>query len=260
MTISFNLKKVFIGVGVVATITVVFFVHALAGLGASPITFAKPPAFVDEYALKFGPTQASPFSTRVGIDSSELPEPIPAKWTRDFFNEAALVRNVMLNGESPDKLIALFTHPEKETRVKTAFAFGAVNIMMSHDYGSGYPEKRKQFWQDVEEHLPDIQNALFEALIVSAEEKSRNQLPYTIAWMPVNEQAKNQMLAWAAKHHPDAWVRRFGVYYVVKFGGYEELAADLIQSQVHDPVFKVRNEVLTQKIRRFKELFLGKEG
>lgn len=259
MNISFNLKKLLIAAGVITAIICIFLVHALSGLGASPVTFSKPPELVEQYALKFGPTQASPFSTRVGVDESELPTPIPAKWTRDYFNEAALVRNVMLTGESLDKLIQLFTHPDKEKRVKVAFAFGAVNIMMSHDYGSGYPEKRKQFWQDVEQHLPDIQNALFEALIVSAEEKSRNHLPYTIAWMSINEQQKNQMLTWAAKHHPDPWVRRFCVYYVVKFGGDEALASAIIESRVDDPVFRVRNEVLTQRIRRFKEIFVGKE-
>ena len=259
MNIRFNVKKLLIAIGVIATITIIFLVHALLGLSAGPVTFSKPPEFVEEYALKFGPAQASPFSSRVGVDESELPSPIPAKWTRDFFNKAALVRNVMLNGESPEQLIELFTHPEKEKRVKIAFAFGAVNIMMSHDYGSGYPEKRKQFWQDVEQHLPDIQNALFEALIVSAEERSRNYLPYTIAWMPINQQLKNEMLTWAAKHHPDAWVRRFCVYYVVRFGENEQLAMELLESGVHDPVFRVRNEVLTQKIRRFKEMIIGKD-
>jgi len=259
MKLTPTLSKLVIVTSTIVLVVIAFFIHALAGLGASPVTFTEPPAFVEQYASRFNdseqPLQPQQLETNHTPDETE----IPAKWTRDYFNEAAMVRNVILNSESPEKLLQLFTHPEKEKRVKIAFAFGAVNIMMSHDDGSGYPEKRKQFWLDVEEHLPDIQNALFEALVVSAKEYSRNQLPYTIAWMPLNQQKKNEMLTWAAKHHPSPWVRRFCVYYVIKFGGNEELADSIIKESVHDPVFRVRNEVLIQRFRRFKESIFGTE-
>ena len=145
MKLNITFKTLLIVVAIIAILAIIFFVHALAGLGSGPVTFAKPPVFVQEYAAKFGPLEVSPFSdsARAGVYDWEQKQPVPAKWTRDYFNEAALVRNVMLNDESPEKLISLFTHPEKEKRVKIAFAFGAVNIMMSHDDARSKARRRR---------------------------------------------------------------------------------------------------------------------
>jgi len=54
--------------------------------------------------------------------------------------------------------------------VNVASAFANVNIEYTHDEESSFPEKRNQFGIDAKEHFPEIQNALSEALIASAEE------------------------------------------------------------------------------------------
>ena len=130
-------------------------------------------------------------------------------------------------------------------------AFSAVNVKFSHNEETGFAEKRRQFWLDVEEHLPDIQNALSEALITSAEEGTANYIPYTLAWMPGQGRETVELLSWAAKHHPYWWVRRFSVYFVVEFGQNQELANQLLQNRTHDPEYRVRKEVLDLRIKRF---------
>lgn len=250
MKVSVVLKKVIISLGVLVLAIVLFLVHALAGLGSSPVDFAEPPRFVEQYAYN-----KYPLNTQI-----EQNESAKIKLTTDYFNEAALVRNVIVNGESTDELIRLFTHSDKAKRVKIAFAFGEVNFKLSHDEGTGFDEKRVKFWEEVEKHNADIQNALFEALIVSAEERTRNFIPYTLAWWMQEQKPKAlDMLVWAAKHHPDAWVRNFSVYYVVQFGDNEKHATELIEDRTHDPVFRVRKQVLEQRIRRLKESVFAKE-
>ena len=251
MNISFTFKNLIIATAVVAMVVVVFLVHALAGLSARPVVFADPPAFVERYAAEMDHSDPSSPPKEPETDGGHVDESESAKMTTDFSNEDALVRNVILDGESPDVLLRLFTHPEKAQRVKMASAFAAVNIEFTHDEESGFAEKRRQFWVDVEEHLPDIQNALSEALIASAEEGTTTYIPYTLAWMPGQDRETVEMLAWAAKHHPDPWVRRFSVYFVVRYGGHEELAGPLLRNRTHDPDYRVRKEVLDQRLRRF---------
>jgi len=231
-----------------ATVAVIFLIYSLAGLSASPVVFANPPSFVEQYAAQRYPSQPSIIDEKV-------------KKTSDFFNNAAMVRNVIVNEEPVDDLMKLFTHPDKAVRVNIALAFGEVNIRLSHDDGTKFDEKRKLFWQKASSYSDDIQNALFEALIVSAQENTRTFIPYTLAWWMEDEKLKAvEVLTWAAQHHPDTWVRNFSTYFVVQYGGSEEHAQVLLASQVHDPVFRIRNQALTQKTRRFKEAVFGKEG
>jgi len=141
----------------------------------------------------------------------------------DFSDEEALVFNVIMVGDvnsaSFDLLMRLFTHPEKAQRVKIAAAYGAVNGRFTHDEESGFADKRTQFLIDTEEHHLDIQNAFFEALIASAEERTLTLLPYTMAWFPSQNRETVELLAWSAKHHQNWWARRFSVFFVVEFGG-----------------------------------------
>ena len=257
MNIRFTFKTLIIATAVVATAVVVFLVYALAGLGARPVVFGEPPAFVDRYAaeMKHSDPSSPPMESETG--GGHVAESEPAKLTGDFAKEENLVRTVILGGESPDLLLRLFTHPDKAKRVKVASAFASLNSKLTHDEESGFAEKRNQFWIDAEEHLPDIQNALFEALITSAEEGTSNYIPYTLAWMPGQGDETIELFTWAAKHHPDWWVRRFSLFFVVEFGRNEELAGMLLSSRTHDPDYRVRREVLDQRIRRFKEIFEG---
>ena len=256
MNIIFKFKKLIIATTVVAMVVVVFLVHALAGLNSRPVVFTDPPAFVQKYVaeMKHSDPLSTPKEPKIGsgyLDESVLSTSEFAKLTADLSVEEALVFNVILDGESFDVLLRLFAHPVKEQRVKVAMAFGAVNAKFSHNEETGFAEKREQFWLDVEAHLPDIQNALFEALIASAEEVTATYIPYTLAWMPEQGRETVALLAWAAKHHPDWWVRRFSVYFVVRFGGYEELSGPLLHNRIDDPDYRVRKEVLERRFGRF---------
>ena len=44
--------------------------------------------------------------------------------------------------------------------------------------------------------------------------------------------------------------RRFSVFFVAQFGDNDELATQVLASQTHDPEYRVRKEVLDQRIRR----------
>jgi hypothetical protein len=249
MSFSFNLTKTIIIFGVITVLAGLFFVHAVGGLASKEVEFAEPPLFVAQYV-----------TDNYGSGNSGTESDVPNNLTKDYFNDAALVRNVIVNGESPEELIRRFTSPDKATRVKIAAAFGQVNIKLSHDEGSNFDERRDEFWEKVKGHEAAMQNALFEALIISAQEQARTYIPYTLAWWMQDDKVKAvDMLAWAAKHHPDPWVRRFSVYYVVQFGDNEEHAVDLIADRTHDPLFRIRAHVLGQRYRRFKEMIFGKE-
>lgn len=251
MNISSTFRKIIIATGIVAMLVVAFLVHALAGFSATPVVFADPPAFVERYVAEMEHSDPSSQTTEAEIGGGQVATSIFAKLTADLSNEEALVFNVILDGKSSDVLLRLFAHPEKTQRVKVASAFAAVNSRFSHNEETGFAEKRRQFWQDVEEHLPDIQNALSEALITSAKEETTTYIPYTLAWMPGQDYETVELLAWAAKHHPDPWVRRFSVYFVVKYGGYEKLSGPLLQDRINDPEYKVRKEVLERRFKRF---------
>tara|TARA_R110000737_G_scaffold119539_3_gene151924 strand:+ start:5381 stop:6142 length:762 start_codon:yes stop_codon:yes gene_type:complete len=251
MNIRFAIKNLVVTTTVVTMIVVAFLVYALAGLNARPVVFAEPPAFVERYAAEMDHSEPWFQSTRAEIGAGQLATSEFAKLTADLSIEEALVFNVILDGKSFDVLLRLFAHPEKAQRVKVASAFAAVNIRFSHNEETGFAEKRRQFWLDVEQHLPDIQNALAEALIASAKEGKNSYIPYTLAWMPGQGRETVELLAWSAKHHPDPWVRRFSVYFVVRNGGDEKIAGPLLQDRSHDPDYRVRKEVLERRFIRF---------
>jgi len=223
----------------------------LAGLSARPVVFTDPPAFVERYAAEIDHSESPSLPKEPKTDNGNVESSTFAKMTVDLSNEEAFVLNVILDGNSLDVLLRLFTHQDKAQRVKIASAFAAVNAKFSHHEESGFADKRKQFWLDVAEHLPDMQNALSEALIASAKEGTTNQIPYTLAWMPGQGRETLELFAWAAKHHPVSWVRRSSIYYVVKLGGDEELADPLLQNRSYDPDYKVRKEALDLRFKRF---------
>ncbi len=250
MSVNFTYKKILFALSFIGIAVGLFYLYALAGLLADPIAFDKPPAFVEQYAVQ-----------RYGSLNQSTSPPQTAVLTKDYFNEAALVRNVIVNGEPSEQLIRLFTHPDKAVRVKIAMAFSEVNIKLSHDEQTKFAYKRAKFWQDAAQYSADIQNALFEALIVSAKEQTTTYIPYTLAWWMQEQKPKAlEILTWAAQHHADSWVRRFSVYYVVQFGESEKYAAELIENSTHDPAFKIRKEVLNQRFRRFQQMIFGEQA
>lgn len=249
MNFTFNLKKVLIGGGLFVALIILILTYMLAGLRSDPVEFGEPPAFVDQFVMqKHG-------KTPTGL----LAELSKVKLTKDYFHDTALVRDVIVNGEPVDELIKRFTHPDKAKRVSIAFAFGEVNFKLSHNEETNFDKRRDEFWLKVANHKGDIQNALFEALIASAQERSWNYIPYTLAWWMQEQKEKSiEVLTWAAKHHPDTWIRNFCVYYIVQYSESEKHAKILIKDRIHDPVFRVRKQVFDQRIRRIKEAIFGK--
>lgn len=268
MKISSRYKKLVIVSAFIAISVAGFLTYSLAGLGVTPIVFDNPPVFVEHYAANLEhslPNQSKGVQSRGGhadnpVDKKtkaiELP---PWRQEMNFSEDEKLVLKVILDGASPEVILRLFTHPDKTQRVKVASAFALLNIKLTHHEESGFADKRNQFWKYADKHIPDIQNGLYEALIASAEEGTKSYIPYTLAWMPGQGRETVEVLAWAAKHHPDPWVRRFSVYFVVQFGGIEDIADSLLEDRVHDPEYNVRKEVLDQRIRIFKERFGGGE-
>jgi len=219
------------------------------------VTFADPPAFVERYVAQMDHAVPTTLKNEHETDGGHAGQSKAMKLTAEFSKEEALLHRVFFDGASPDIILRLFSHPEKAQRVKIASALAAVNSEFTHDEESGFAEKREQFWVDVEAHLPNIQNALFEALITSAEEGVANHIPYTLAWMRGQDAKTVELLSWSAKHHPDTWVRKFSTFFVIQFGENEELASELISNGAHDPDYRVRKEVLDQRFRRFVEKF-----
>lgn len=240
MSISEPFKKILIAAAIIASIVALFLIHSLAGLTSRPVVFAEPPGFVEQYATTMHPAHQH------GLQDSGA----SGNLTKDFAAEEALVRQVFFEDDSPQEMLRLFAHPDRAQRVKIAAAFAHVNIVYTHDEESGFPPKRNQFWEDHKVHLPVIENALSEALIATAQENTQNYIPYTLAWIPGQDHKTVELLTWAAKHHPDPWVRRFSVYFVVAFGENETYATELLEDRVDDPAYMVRKQVLDLKVRR----------
>ena len=248
MNTRLPIKNIIFAIVAIAAVVVAFLIHALAGLNARPVAFNSPPAFVEHYAKSLEQSQPSAIAD-AAQETREQPA-ASANITEDFSAEEELVRSVMFDNQSPTSLLELFRHPDKAQRIRVALAFAAINTRYTHDEASGFPEKRRQFWIEVERHLPDIENALFEALIASAKENTQNKIPYTLAWMPGQDHETVALFDWAAKHHSDPWIRRFCVYFVVAFGENEALASALLENRKHDPDYNVRKEVLDLQFRR----------
>jgi len=255
MQISSIVKHLIITMIFFVLVIVAFLVYALAGFNAHQIVLGKPPEFVERYAAQKHrdvlPTQQSEHE----IDERHSDESKLTKMTAEFSDEKSLLLNVFFNGDSPKLALELFAHPEKAQRVKIALALAAINAEFTHNEESGFPKKREQFWIDIQAHLPNIQNALYEALITSAQEQTANIIPYTLAWMPGQDHKTVTVLDWAARHHPTPKIRRFSTFFVIAFGKDEELATSLLKNQINDPSYKVRKEALNQRVKRFKKRF-----
>jgi hypothetical protein len=253
MKISSKFKKLIMAIGVIALVVGAYLVYALAGLGASPVVFADPPAFVEQYVAEMEHSDPLTLQRRSEFESVRIDESNSAELAKklaDLSSDEAFVFNVIMQGESLDVLLGLFAHPEKAQRVKIAAALGSVNTKFTHDEESGFADKREQFWKEAAEHLPNVQNALYEALITSAQDGTKNYIPYTLAWMLGQGRETVEVLAWAAKHHHDWWIRRFSVYFVVRFGGHEDLAGPLLKNRTHDPDYRVRRQLLDLRYSR----------
>lgn len=227
-------------------------IPVFANLSTRPVIFVDPPAFVERYAAEMKYSEPSASAIKSEVYTGHVEESDSVKVTDDFAYEKALLHKVFFEDESPDTILSMFTHPEKVQRVKIALAFAALNAEFTHNEESGFADKRKQFWEEEKDHLSDIQNALGEALIMTAADGTTTRIPYTLAWMPGQDHKTVELLAWAAKHHQDYWVRRFAVYFVVRFGGDEAIADELLRDRSDDPHYSVRKQVLILQLSKIK--------
>ena len=170
---------------------------------------------------------------------------------KDFSDEEKLAFKAVMTGETLEEFYRLISHPEKEQRVKIASAYAAMHVLYSHHEESGFGEKRNQFNENLNEHLPAFRNALSEALIVSAEEETVTRIPYTLAWLPGQGRETVELFAWSSKHHPQPRVRRASIYFVAKLAKDEELVAALLRDKIQDPDYRVRKLALDLRYRIF---------
>lgn len=244
-------KKTFLLLVIIVTLVGGFFVDAVAGLFTNPISYVPPPSFVKQYLshIHF----SDPKSIVKTLNPSDLGHDIPQykKWIEGFSYEEVLVYKAIMQGRSPDELWQLFAHPEHAQRIKIASALAAVNIKYTHNDESGFAPKRNQFWKDVDAHMPDIRNALSEALIDSVKTGAHNRIPYTLAWLPGQGKETVDLFLWAANHHPDHNVRRSCMYYVTILSQDEEMINSLLLSARHDPSYGVRMLALDLRYRKW---------
>ncbi|KNC66711.1 hypothetical protein [Pseudoalteromonas ardens] len=146
-----------------------------------------------------------------------------------------------MTGEALNEFLRLFSHPDKAQRIKTVSTFAAVQIKYTHNEQSGYPKKRNQFMADksLTPHFPTVRNALAEALIATTREGIPTRIPYTPAWLTGQGQEIIELFSWSVQHHPDHDVRRSSIYYISILEGEEEVAALVLYSRTHNPVYSV---------------------
>ena len=141
----FRWKTLFIGAAAVAFVIIVFLVQALAGLNSRPVKYADPPAFVEDYVVESGQSEPVATPSETVSKNTSASDAVATDITSDFSNEQALVRKVVLDGESPDLLLRLLTHPEKAQRVKAALGLAAFNMEMAFDGPVDYWKKESLF-------------------------------------------------------------------------------------------------------------------
>lgn len=71
-------------------IVVAFFVHALAGLSATPVVFTALPAFFERYAAELEYSEPSSSLNELETDNSHLEKSESEKLTADFSNKEVL--------------------------------------------------------------------------------------------------------------------------------------------------------------------------
>lgn len=260
MTLDSKIKKIVISCFVMLAVIAAFLVYSLAGLNASPIVFSPPPAFIEEHSQRIKNRAPESDVSPSTADKAIFNEHSSENMTTNIEPVKTYVLELLQSDNASNQLLVLFTHPDMRVRVRIALAFADLNVRLTHDETSDFREKRIKFYEEIEPSLSEVQNALFEALIVSAKEQTNNYIPYTLAWMPGQGQETLEMFSWAAQHHPDVWIRDFSVYFVVQFGDDEKLASKLLNSRVHDPDFKVRQQVFEQRLRILKEAFFGESS
>ncbi len=233
-----------------------FFAHALAGFSSEAVIFAKPPAFVAKYAAEMN--HSDPLTTAElaeinsgNHDESEIALARMAKWMEGFSPEEKLAFKAVMTGETVDEFFRLISHPDKKQRVKIASAYASMHIQYTHHEDSGFGEKRNQFNENLNEQLPNFRNALFEALIASAEEGTVTRIPYTLAWLPGQGRETIELFNWSGKHHPQPRVRRSPINFVAKLAKDEELVDALLRSKSQDPDYRVRKLALELRYRLF---------
>ncbi|MDK1286080.1 hypothetical protein [Pseudoalteromonas umbrosa] len=246
MVIGFSLKKLCLSVSITAIAAGIFYFHALAGFCTNPIVYKAPPLFVEQYLQHIEYLEPLP---RTEFDRRFVEKPDLEALIEDYTYEEILVFKAVMTGQYDDELMRLFSHPDKMQRIKIAEAFAAVQIQFIHDEESGFPPKRNQLFNRLGEHLPDIRNALSEALIYTAVEGKANRIPYTLAWLPGQGRETLELFSWAAKHHPDHNIRRSSIYYVTILEG-GNLTGPLLLGRSKDPVYSVRKLALDLRIRR----------
>ena len=111
---TFTWRRLIVALAGITVLVSGFFIHALAGLAAQEVVYAKPPEFVARYAEKHAQKHAAQASGTVTKKTNNTLTPV----TQEHAKETALATEVFFADGSADELIALFSHPDKAQRIK----------------------------------------------------------------------------------------------------------------------------------------------
>jgi len=259
---GFGWKRLFVVAGVCAFLVIVFVFSLLFPAGIKPIEYTEPPDFATQDVEGIG---ADPGTSGSAEDHVGMSENAPAVNAEDADSRHTsgtgavatdvddLAMRIVLEGESPDLLVALMKSNDRDTRIAAALALAKAvdaGIALERNW-----VRKDRFSESVGADIGSVRTACYEALADSAEEGTYNWLPYVIAWMPGQDRQTLEMLAWAADNHNSAEMRRHAMYFAVNCDREGELATEVLDHRAHDPSLRVRMEALGLRFERLMKAF-----
>jgi hypothetical protein len=251
-------KSVFMGM---ASLALIFCAHVFLTLFALPITpveYKAPPNFAREVVP---PAATQPANT----DEPELTSAAPAPGGLAGEDIEGLAKGVLLEGQSPDQFLALFSHPDQAVRMAAARALAlcwSANMGMAEPRAEGHEELMRRyefehdFWANADK--PVVLNALVDAVSMSFERGEGEpraddyHVLYLLSGSWGQSAQRAEILAWVANHHPSDDMRLSAMFFLVNRGREfaREIGDEVLDSRASDPSFRVRFEAWKQRAQR----------
>jgi hypothetical protein len=248
--------SVFVTMAGLALFLCAYVVLTLFAVPVSPVEYKAPP----DLAQQVGPS-ADSIAVGAGDDGRAPATPTFTGPTADEIK--TLARSVLFEGQSSERFIALFGHPDRDVREAAAIALAlcfAANGGMIEPRAEGPEFMRRwelmeSFWASADK--PTVLKALNEVVSESVEtggsefRGNDDLILYLLAWSPGQNSQRAEILAWVANHHPREGMRRSAVFFLVANSDFDrEIGDEVLDSRAHDPALRVRAEALKQRIQR----------
>lgn len=251
-----ELKGIFVTMVGLALFYGAYVLLTLFAVPITPVEYKAPPKLAQQ-------VQPSADSTAAGADVHELVPATPAPASPVGEEIETLAKGALFEGQSPEEFIALFNHPDPETREAAARALArchAANGGMVEPRAEGAEFMRRyelmeKFWENADK--PAVLNALLELTSASVETGGSefggddDLILYLLAWSPELNSERAEILAWVANHHPRSDMRRAAMFFLVENNAFSrEVGDEVLDSRTHDPALRVRVEAWTHRMRR----------